>query len=187
MSRIGKQIIKLPSGVKVSAAEGVVQVEGPNGRLEVPLAAGITLEQADGVVSLKRGQDTADQRAKHGLTRALLANAVKGVSQGFEKKLDVVGIGFKVEVRGRFVNLALGYSHPIDYPVPEGIRITVEREQRQQVQNYISTIKIAGADRYRVGQTAAELRSLRPPDAYKGKGVRYTAEVIKLKTGKKGA
>lgn len=187
MSRIGKQIIKLPAGVKISAAARAVTVEGPNGRLEVPLSEGISVEQADGVVSVKRSQDTPDQRARHGLARALLANAVKGVSEGFEKKLDVVGIGYKVEVRGRFINFALGYSHPIDYPIPEGLKVTVEKEQRQQLQNYISTVKIAGADRYLVGQTAAEIRSLRPPDSYKGKGVRYSTEVVKTKTGKKGA
>lgn len=186
MSRIGKQIIKLPSGVKVAAVGPKVTVEGPKGRLEVPVPKGIGVETGDGTVSLRREADTPDLRAKHGLTRALLANAVKGVSTGFEKKLDVVGIGYKVEVRGKFVNLSLGHSHPIDYPIPEGLKISVEREPRT-IQNYISTIKIAGADRYLVGQAAAELRSLRPPDAYKGKGVRYSTETVKTKTGKKGA
>ncbi len=186
MSRIGKQIIKLPSGVKVTPAGSKVTVEGPKGRLEVPVPMGIGVELEDGTVRLKRDADTPDLRAKHGLTRALVANAVNGVSRGFEKKLDVVGIGYKVEVRGKYVNLALGHSHPIDYPIPEGLTISVEREPRT-IQNYISTIKIAGADRYRVGQAAAEIRSLRPPDAYKGKGIRYSTETVKTKAGKKGA
>ncbi len=186
MSRIGKQIIKLPSGVKVTPAGGKVTVEGPKGRLEVPVPVGIGVELADGTVRFNRDADTPDLRAKHGLTRALVANAVNGVSRGFEKKLDVVGIGYKVEVRGKYVNLVLGHSHPIDYPIPEGLKISVEREPRT-IQNYISTIKIAGADRYLVGQAAAEIRSLRPPDAYKGKGIRYSTETVKTKAGKKGA
>jgi len=187
MSRIGKKIIKLPSGVKVGVQKTQLTVEGPKGALTVPLPNGIQLTQeGGGVVALKRDSEAQDIRARHGLTRALLANAVKGVSEGFIKKLDVVGIGYRAEVRGRFVNFTLGHSHPIDFPVPEGLQITVEREQRA-ISNYVATVKVAGVDRYRVGQIAAEIRSLRPPDAYKGKGVRYQTEKIKLKVGKKGA
>ncbi|MEJ2078591.1 MAG: 50S ribosomal protein L6 [Acidobacteriota bacterium] len=186
MSRIGRKIIKLPAGVKVAVEGGQVRVEGPKGKLVVPLPEGISIDQADSTVTVERAGDTKDLRAKHGLTRALLANAVQGVGEGWIKKLDVVGIGYRAEVRGRYVNFSLGHSHPVEFPIPEGLQIAVEREQRA-IPNYVATVKVAGADRHLVGQIAAEIRSLRPPDAYKGKGVRYTNEVVKTKVGKKGA
>lgn len=186
MSRIGRKIIKLPAGVKIAVEGGQVRVEGPKGKLAVPLPEGIGIDQADSTVTVKRAGDTKDLRAKHGLTRALLANAVQGVGEGWIKKLDVVGIGYRAEVRGRYVNFSLGHSHPVEFPIPEGLQIAVEREQRA-IPNYVATVKVAGADRHLVGQIAAEIRSLRPPDAYKGKGVRYTNEVVKTKVGKKGA
>jgi large subunit ribosomal protein L6 len=115
-----------------------------------------------------------------------LANAVTGVTKGFEKKLDVIGIGYRAERRGNYLNLSLGHSHPVELPVPEGVEIKVEREQRA-INNYVATITIAGSDRYRVGQVAADIRSLRPPDSYKGKGLRYSDEIVRTKVGKKGA
>lgn len=186
MSRIGKKIIKLPDGVKVNPGPDTVHVEGKNGKLEVPVPTGISVEVADGTASVKRANDTPDLRAKHGLTRALLANAVQGVTEGFEKKLDVVGIGYRAEVRGKYVNFVLGHSHPVEFPIPEGMTVSVEREQRA-IPNYVATVKVTGIDKYQVGQLAAEIRSLRPPDVYKGKGVRYASEFVKLKVGKKGA
>ena len=141
MSRIGRKIIKLPSGVKLSVEPGQVKVEGPKGKLSVPLPAGISIDQADSTVTVKRAGDAKDLRAKHGLTRALLANAVQGVGEGWTKKLDVVGIGYRAEVRGRYVNFSLGHSHPVEFPIPEGLQIAVEREQRQ-ISNYVATIKV---------------------------------------------
>jgi large subunit ribosomal protein L6 len=186
MSRIGKQIIDVPSGVKVSIEKHRVVVEGPKGKLETPLPEGILVELSESSLLAKRQDDSKRLRSLHGLTRALLANSVKGVSRGFEKKLDVVGIGYRAEVRGKYLNLSLGHSHPVEMPVPEGVEIKVEREQRS-ISNYVATIRIAGSDRYRVGQVAADIRSLRPPDSYKGKGLRYSDEFVRTKVGKKGA
>lgn len=186
MSRIGKKLINIPSGVKIAVETANIKVEGPKGKLDVPLPAGITANLDEKVVSLNRKDETKEQRALHGLTRALLANAVNGVSEGFVKKLDIVGVGYRAEVRGRYLNLSLGHSHPVEFPIPEDLKISVEREPRQ-LSNYVTTISVAGADRYMVGQAAADIRSLRPPDAYKGKGVRYSTEIVRLKVGKKGA
>ncbi|HRR27659.1 MAG TPA: 50S ribosomal protein L6 [Acidobacteriota bacterium] len=186
MSRIGKKLIPVPTGVNVRVEETSVAVEGPKGRLTVPVPAGIEVEQQDGVLRVKRLGDEKELRAKHGLTGALLANAVRGVREGWVRKLDVVGIGYRAEVRGRFLSLNLGHSHPIEIVIPDGLEISVEREPRT-VQNYVVTISVAGSDRYLVGQVAANIRALRPPDPYKGKGVRYSDEVVRLKAGKKGA
>jgi large subunit ribosomal protein L6 len=186
MSRIGKKVINVPPNVKVSLEERRVAVEGPKGQLETVLPEGIEVELSDSVLVAKRAGDSKRLRSLHGLTRALLANSVTGVSQGFEKKLDVVGIGYRAEIRGKYLNLSLGHSHPVEFPVPEGVEIKVEREPKA-ISNYVATIRISGADRYRVGQVAADIRSLRPPDAYKGKGLRYTTEVVRTKVGKKGA
>ncbi len=186
MSRVGRRPIKVPSGVKVSIDSGVVRVEGPKGKLETAIPAGIEVEVDDSRLQAKRGNDEPRNRALHGLTRTLLSNSVKGVTQGFSKQLDVVGIGYKAEVRGKYLNLSLGFSHPIDFPIPRGIEIAVGRETRA-IPNYVATITVSGIDKARVGQIAADLRRLRPPDAYKGKGIRYSTEFVKLKVGKKGA
>jgi large subunit ribosomal protein L6 len=186
MSRIGKQVIDVPSGVKVNIEKDKVLVEGPKGKLETPLPEGVQIEQSEATLVVKRANDSKRLRSLHGLTRALLANSVEGVTRGFEKKLDVVGIGYRAERRGKYLNLSLGHSHPVEMPVPEGVEIKVEREQRG-ISNYVATITIAGSDRYRVGQVAADIRSLRPPDAYKGKGLRYSDEIVRTKVGKKGA
>jgi large subunit ribosomal protein L6 len=186
MSRIGKQIIDVPSGVKVNVEKTRVVVEGPKGKLETPVPEGIRVEQSESTLEAKRDNDSKRLRSLHGLTRALLANAVNGVTQGFEKKLDVVGIGYRAERRGNYLNLSLGHSHPLELPVPEGVEIKVDRQQRA-INNYVATITISGSDRYQVGQVAADIRALRPPDAYKGKGLRYSDEIVRTKVGKKGA
>ncbi|HLV02654.1 MAG TPA: 50S ribosomal protein L6 [Acidobacteriota bacterium] len=186
MSRIGRSPIRIPDGVKVNISDGSVRVEGPKGKLETPVPNGIQVKLEDGTLVASRSDDAPQSRALHGLTRALLANSVRGVSEGFEKQLDVVGIGYRAEVRGKSLNLSLGHSHPIEFPIPEGIEVKVEREQKA-IPNYVATIKIAGPDRQQVGQVAADVRRLRSPDPYKGKGVRYAGEVVRLKVGKKGA
>ena len=176
MSRIGRKPIPVPSGVKIEAAAKIVTVKGPKGTLQVPLPRGIRLEKQDGTYLAQMEKE--DQVALRGLVRAEVANAVEGVSKGFEKHLDIVGIGYRAEVSGKSVVLALGYSHPVDFPIPEGISISVEKQTH---------LVIKGADARLVGQTAARIRGLRPPDPYKNKGVRYTGERLKKKVGKAAA
>ena len=186
MSRIGRLPIDVPSGVKVDIKSDWVEVKGPKGKLTAPIAEGIQVEMEGAQVVARRNNDSKQSRSLHGLTRSLIANAVEGVSTGFKKELDVVGIGYKAEVRGPFLNLVLGFSHPIDFEPPEGITLSVDRQQRS-ISNYIGTITISGYDKALVGQVAADIRNLRSPDAYKGKGIRYAREIVKLKVGKKGA
>ena len=176
MSRIGRKPIPVPSGVKIQISPAAVEVQGPKGKLTVPLPHGITFEQKDGVLTALR--DTEDHRALHGLARALVANAVHGVTLGFKKDLDIVGVGYRAELKGKIVAFALGKSHPIEFPVPEGIQITVDKQTH---------IVVSGADKGKVGQVAADLRALRPPDPYKQKGIRITGERLKKKAGKAGA
>jgi large subunit ribosomal protein L6 len=176
MSRIGNKPISLPSGVKVALTADRVDVQGPKGKLTVPLPAGISFEHKDNVLTAKRA--TEEHRALHGLARALVANAVKGVTEGFKKELDIVGVGYRAEVRGKAVNFALGKSHPIEFPIPEGIQIAIDKQTH---------IVVSGADKGKVGQVAANIRGLRPPDPYKQKGVRITGERLKKKAGKAGA
>ena len=186
MSRVGKRPIQIPSEVKVTIEKGLVLVEGPKGKLETRLPEGVEVELSNSTLVARRASDSKMHRALHGLTRTLLANAVTGVTEGFKKELDVVGIGYRAETRGKYLNLSLGFSHPVEFPVPEGIEIRVERGQRK-VGNYVGTVIVSGIDKARVGQVAADIRRLRPPDPYKGKGVRYADELIRLKVGKKGA
>jgi large subunit ribosomal protein L6 len=176
MSRIGRKPVVLPQGVKVHVAAECVDVQGPKGKLSVPLPAGIRVEQKDKEVLASRESD--EQRALHGLTRALLANAVRGVTEGFKRELDIVGVGYRAEVKGKNVVFSLGYSHPIEFPVPEGIQISVAQQTH---------LVVTGADKGQVGQVAANIRALRPPDPYKQKGVRRTGELLKKKAGKAGA
>jgi large subunit ribosomal protein L6 len=176
MSRIGNKIIPVPSSVKVQIKAEAVEVQGPKGKMTIALPGGIRFEQKDGTLVAKR--DTEEHRALHGLARALVANAVTGVTQGFKKELDIVGVGYRAEVKGKNVVLALGYSHPIEFPIPEGIQIAVEKQTH---------LTVSGADKGQVGQVAANLRALRPPDPYKQKGVRITGERLKKKAGKAGA
>jgi len=176
MSRIGRKPIAVPAGVKVQIAAGSVEVQGPKGKLSVNLPRGIRLEQKGAELHALREND--ELAALHGLARALVANAVHGVTQGFKKDLDIVGVGYRAELKGKQVNFALGYSHPVEFPIPEGIQITVEKQTH---------LTVSGADRGRVGQVSADIRALRPPDPYKQKGIRITGERLKKKAGKAGA
>jgi len=176
MSRIGNKPISVPSGVKIGIAADKIDVQGPKGKLSVRVPNGISFEQKDGVLNVKRAAD--DHRAVHGLARALVANAVTGVTTGFKKELDIVGVGYRAELKGKAVSFALGKSHPIEFPIPEGIQIAVDKQTH---------LIVSGADKAQVGQVAADLRSLRPPDPYKQKGVRITGERLKKKAGKAGA
>ncbi|HXG34546.1 MAG TPA: 50S ribosomal protein L6 [Bryobacteraceae bacterium] len=175
MSRIGNKPITLPAGVKVEIGRELV-VEGPKGKLAVPIPQGIRVERRNGTLLVQREADK--HAALHGLTRALAANAVQGVSSGFTKELDIVGIGYRAEAKGRIVTFVLGYSHPIEMLLPEGIEVKVERQTH---------LVVSGADKQLVGQVAANIRALRPPDPYKNKGIRYTGEVLRKKVGKTGA
>jgi large subunit ribosomal protein L6 len=177
MSRIGRKPIPVPAGVKVRVEDGVLRAEGPKGKVAQTLAPGIGVVANDNQLEVTRRNDERKSRALHGLMRALVANAVEGVSKGFAKSLEVVGVGYRAEVKGRELHLALGYSHPVVFAIPAGIDIDVEKNTR---------INVRGADRQQVGQVAAEIRGLRPPDPYKGKGVRYSDERLKLKVGKAG-
>jgi large subunit ribosomal protein L6 len=176
MSRIGRKPIPVPAGVKINATGGKVEVQGPKGKLSVLVPQQIKLEQKDGILTAVR--ENEEQRALHGLARALLANAVHGVTQGFKKELDIVGVGYRAEVKGKAVSFALGKSHPVEFRIPEGIQIAIDKQTH---------IVVSGADKAQVGQVAADLRSLRPPDPYKQKGIRITGERLKKKAGKAGA
>ena len=176
MSRIGRKPIPVPAAVKVQIGSATIEVQGPKGKLTVGVPYGITFEQKDGVLIAKRA--TEDHRALHGLARALVANAVHGVTQGFKKDLDIVGVGYRAELKGKAVAFALGKSHPIEFKIPEGIQIAVDKQTH---------LVVSGADKGQVGQVAADIRSLRPPDPYKQKGIRITGERLKKKAGKAGA
>ncbi len=178
MSRVGRKIITVPPGVKVKMRDDLVEVEGPKGTVVNRIPAGIRFELNDGQLTAVRSSETKEQKALHGLARSLVANAVKGVTQGFQKELEIHGIGFRAELRGKSVVFSLGFSHPIDFPIPSGISIAVDKQTR---------LTITGIDRQKVGQTAATIRSLRKPEPYKNKGIRYLGEVLKKKVGKTGA
>ena len=175
MSRIGKQPIAIPPKVKVEVKGQQVSVEGPKGKLNWELPRRTSLKVENGKVVVSRQGDDAQAKALHGLSRALVNNMVKGVSEGFVKKLEIQGVGFKAAVQGKAVNLNLGYSHPVLYPIPDQIKVTVEENTK---------LTIEGPDRQVVGQVAAEIRSFYPPEPYKGKGVRYTDERVIRKEGK---
>jgi large subunit ribosomal protein L6 len=155
-----------------------VRVKGPKGELQQSLPVGIQAELSDGTLQVKRSDDSKPQKSLHGLSRALLANAVQGVHQGFLRELEIEGIGFRAQLEGRELVLSLGFSHPVRYKLPDGIEVKVEKQVR---------LSVSGPDRQRVGQVSAEIRNLRPPDVYKGKGIRYAGEIVKKKVGKKGA
>ena len=186
MSQVGKKPIKIPAGVKVSIRQGVLEVASKKATLSSPIPNGIHFKLEGDELLATRDSDDNPLPAYHGLARALAANNVRGVTDGFTKTLDIVGIGFKAEAKAKAVTFSLGYSHPIEFPIPEGITVKVERLPRT-LQNYIATVTISGADRQLVGQVAADIRALRKPDSYKGKGVRYSNETVRLKVGKKGA
>ena len=175
MSRVGKKPIPLPKGVKVSIG-AELEVEGPKGKLKVPVPAGIHARQAGGILELDRDGDK--YAALHGLTRALAANAVQGVSTGFVRELDIVGIGYRADIKGRVATFTLGYSHPIELLLPDGVDLKIDKQTH---------LVLSGADKEALGQVAANMRGLRPPDPYKNKGVRYTGEPLRKKVGKTGA
>jgi large subunit ribosomal protein L6 len=178
MSRVGLKVIAVPKDVKVQVAEKALTVQGPKGKLTTPVPPGIQFVLNGTELSCKRANDERQLRAFHGLARALAQNAIKGVTDGFTKELDIVGVGYKAAVEGNKVVFSLGFSHPVVYQVPEGIKVAVDKQTR---------IVVSGIDRQRVGQVAAEIRGLRKPDPYKQKGVRYVGEVLKKKAGKAGA
>lgn len=178
MSRVGKQPIPVPQGTKVEILEDRIIAEGPKGRVEAPIFPECPVAMENGEIVVSRAGDGASVRAKHGLSRALIANAVNGATSGFMKSLEIVGVGYRGEVKGEEVVLSLGYSHPIHYAIPTGISVEIDKSNK---------ITVQGADRQQVGQVAAEIRRFRPPDPYKAKGIRYTGEQIRRKVGKAGA
>src|SRR6266702_7321279 len=175
MSRIGKKPIPLPSGVKVQVGDQL-EVTGPKGKLTVPIPEGISFEQSNGKLEVKRASE--EQSALHGLTRALAANAVQGVSTGFIRELDIVGIGYRADLKGRIAIFTLGYSHPIELMLPDGVDLKIDKQTH---------LVLSGHDKQLIGQVAANIRALRKPDPYKNKGVRYTGEALRKKAGKTGA
>ena len=177
MSRIGKKPIPVPKGVQINLRDGLVEVKGPKGQLSQSLPPGVSMALEDGQIVASVGE-AREQRKFHGLGRTLVANAVQGVSEGFKRELDIVGVGYRAEVKGRDVHFALGYSHPVVFPLPQGIDVAIEKQTH---------VTVTGIDKQLVGQVAANMRSLRKPDPYKQKGVRYTGEVLKKKAGKAGA
>src|SRR5438128_8510967 len=178
MSRIGKKPITIPKGVTVKVVDGAVEVQGPKGKLRQAYPAGINFELVDGTLIAKRLTDSPDLAKFHGLARSLVANAVAGVTDGFKRELDIVGVGYRAELKGKQVIFALGYSHAVVYDIPPGIDVAIDKQTH---------ITVTGVDRQLVGQVAANIRRLRKPDPYKQKGVRYTGEVLKKKAGKTGA
>jgi large subunit ribosomal protein L6 len=178
MSRIGKKPIPIPKGVSIRVDADAIEIQGPKGKLRQPFPPGITFEVNDGHILARTVREDPALGKFHGLARSLVANAVLGVTQGFKRELDIVGIGYRAEVKGRQVVFALGYSHPVVFEIPPGIEIAIDKQTH---------ITVTGVDRQQVGQVAANIRSLRKPDPYKQKGVRYTGEVLKKKVGKTGA
>jgi len=172
MSRVGKKLIPLPKGVKITVG-AELQVEGPKGKLRVPIPEGIQAKQADGILEFVRESDSL--AALHGLTRALAASAVQGVSTGFTRELDITGTGYRADVKGKIATFTLGYSHPIEVLLPDGVDLKIDKQTH---------LVVSGYDKQMVGQVAANIRALRPPDPYKHKGVRYTGEVLRKKAGK---
>jgi large subunit ribosomal protein L6 len=177
MSRIGKLPVSIPNGVQVTVDGSTVKVKGPKGELTHRLPGGITVDKADNTLNVKRASDETNHKSLHGLTRSLINNMMEGVTKGYQKQLEITGVGYKAEVRPYGLQLALGFSHSIEYKAPAGIKLSAPQPTQ---------IVIDGADKAVVGQVAAELRSLRPPEPYKGKGIRYAGEVIRRKAGKAG-
>jgi large subunit ribosomal protein L6 len=175
MSRVGLRPIPLPKAVEVRVEENLSIVKGPKGELRQHIPSGIEIAVEDGEVRCRRPDDNPASRANHGLVRALIANQVHGVTEGFQRALSIVGVGYKAEARGKMLVLNMGYSHPVEYPVPEGIQIQTPEPTK---------IVVAGMDKQRVGQVAAEIRAVRPPEPYKGKGIRYEGEIVHKKAGK---
>jgi large subunit ribosomal protein L6 len=178
MSRIGKKPIPIPKGVTVKVAPDAIEVKGPKGQMRQALPPGIVFAQDDGSLVATLEREDGELRKFHGLARSLVANAVTGVTEGFKKELDIVGVGYRAELKGKQVHFALGYSHPVIFDIPSGIDIAIDKQTH---------VTVTGVDRQLVGQVAANIRRMRKPDPYKQKGVRYTGEVLKKKVGKTGA
>ena len=176
MSRIGKQPIELPKGVEVKLGEDMVEVKGPKGTLQTPICSLLNYEIADGHLTITRKDDTRESNAQHGLRRTLIANCVEGVSKGFSKTLEVIGVGFKVAVKGNIIDLSVGYSHPVLIELPKGLEAKAEGTK----------LTISGIDKELVGEFAARVRRVREPEPYKGKGIKYENEIIRRKAGKSG-
>ncbi len=176
MSRIGRKPITVPSGVNVDVKDNVATVKGPKGQLQRRLPAEMTVSIDEGIITVTRPSDVGKHRALHGLTRTLINNMVEGVTNGFTKSLEIRGVGYKAEPTAKGARLVVGYSHPVDYEAPEGVKISVEG----------AIVKIEGIDKEKVGQVAAEIRQVRPPEPYKGKGIRYVGEHVRTKAGKTG-
>ena len=175
MSRVGNKSIQLPEKVSLKVADSTVQVEGPKGKLDWTMPEGINLSEADGAFTVERADDSRHLRSMHGTARSLIANMVEGVSNGFVKKLEIHGVGFRAAVKGKALDLSLGFSHPILHPIPESLKVTVEENTK---------ITVEGIDKHTVGQFASDVRSYYPPEPYKGKGVRYADEHVRRKQGK---
>ncbi len=178
MSRVGRKVIDVPKDVKVAVSEKALVIQGPKGKLETPVPPGISFTLSGAELTCKRSNDERQQRAFHGLARALAQNAITGVTLGFSRELDIVGVGYKAQVEGSKVVFSLGYSHPVVFSIPDGIKVAIDKQTH---------LVVSGIDRQRVGQVAAEIRSLRRPDPYKQKGIRYVGEILKKKAGKAGA
>jgi large subunit ribosomal protein L6 len=177
MSRVGRKPVVLPKGVTVNVAKDSVAVKGPKGELKRALPTGVTIKAAGSQLDITRADDSGENRAKHGMMRALLANMVKGVSDGFERKLEINGVGYRAEVAGQKLNMALGFSHPVEFNLPKGVAGKVDK----------NVIILSGIDKELLGETASKIRDIRPPEPYKGKGIKYLEEVIQRKQGKTGA
>ena len=185
MSRVGKKPIAIPTGVEVKISGTELEIKGPKGTLKTPIPTGVTFKIEEGLLTAERDSDK--NAAFHGLGRALANNAIVGVTEGFMKKMDLVGVGYKADVQEQRIVFALGFSHPIDFSLPEGIQATAERVQvKSSINQYQLTLTLTGIDKQKLGQVCAELNRLRKPDAYKGKGIRYADRVYKLKPGKTG-
>ena len=176
MSRIGKQPIVLPKGVEVKLGEDMVEVKGPKGTLQTPMSSLLNYELTEGLLTITRKDDSRESNAQHGLRRTLVANCVEGVSKGFSKTLEVIGVGFKVAVKGNIVDLSVGFSHPVLIELPKGLEAKVEGNK----------LTISGIDKELVGEYAARIRRIRKPEPYKGKGIKYDNEIIRRKAGKSG-
>ncbi|MFI5288010.1 MAG: 50S ribosomal protein L6 [Polyangia bacterium] len=177
MSRVGRKPIAIPKGVNITIGKDQVAVKGPKGELKRPVPSGVALKASGTELLVERADDSRDNRSKHGMMRAIVANMVKGVSEGFERRLEINGVGYRAEVAGQKLNMALGFSHPVVFDLPKGVSAKVDKNQ----------VILSGIDREQLGETASKIRDIRPPEPYKGKGIKYLEEVIHRKVGKTGA
>lgn len=178
MSRLGKQPVQIPNGVKAVYQAGKLRIEGPKGKLDFVIPTGVDLVLEPTKISVNRKSDERAHRERHGLVRTMIYNLVTGVTTGYERKLEIVGVGYRAAVKGKVLNLTLGFSHPVDFPIPEGVTVKVEGN---------TNVVLQSADKALVGETAAKIRAIRPPEPYQGKGVKYAGEVIRRKAGKAAA